>query len=127
MAFSHTITVAVQPASAGVSRSKSYSGSQETSLSETIAVGTDTPIYTQIDVTAVKSFYIVSDRAVTLETNDGSSPDDTLVLKAGVPYIWNTDSYDTFQLTADVVVIYVTNASGASANIEMRCIQDATP
>lgn len=128
MAFSHTYTQALQTPSGLLTRSNSYSASQSVEVSESIANGqTDADIVVAIDVSAVKSFYIVSSAAVTIETNDGSSPDDTLGLAAGVPYVWNTGSEDSFLLTADVTVLYVTNASGSSADIELRCIQDATP
>ena len=128
MAFSHTVSYSVAASSGTLQRSKSYSGSGQVEISESVADSeTDYDIAVAIDVSAVQSFYIVSDQAVTVETNDGSSPDDTIALVAGVPYVWNTDSYDSFLLTADVTVIYVTNASGATANIEIRCVQDATP
>ncbi len=128
MAFTHAVTVGVQPSGGGVSRTASYSASSELAMTETIAdSSTDYEITTSIDVSAVKSFYVVSDRAVTLETNSGSSPADTISLKAGIPYIWNTDSYDTFKLGTDVTAIFITNASGGTATLELRCIQDATP
>lgn len=127
MAYSHTNTKAIVTAGGGLTYSKSYSGSAEVNISETIAVGTDTAVNCAIDVSAVKSFYVVSDKAITLETNSASSPTNTLVLKAGVPYTYDTDSYDTFKLTGDVTVIYVTNASGGDAALELRCVQDSTP
>lgn len=128
MAFSHAVTWAVQPSGAGVSRTKSYSGSLEVSVSESVDNGqTDDEITVTLDVSATKSFYIVSDQAVTVETNDGSSADNTLSLVAGVPYVWTTDSYDSFLLDTDVTSIFVTNASGSTANIELRAIVDATP
>jgi hypothetical protein len=128
MSFSHSVTVGVQTSSGGVTKTKSYSGSSETLVSESFPTATtDGDIVVAIDVSAVKSFYLVSDKAVTVETNDGSSPDDTIVLKADVPYFWNTDSYDTFLLTADVTVLYITNVSGSTASIELRVIQDASP
>lgn len=128
MAFSHTTAINLASASGTLERTKAYSGSSETNLSESVVTAsTDLAITCAIDVSAVKSFYVVSDQAVTLETNSGSSPTNTLTLVAGVPYQWNTDSYNTFKLTGDVTVIYVTNASGSTAAIELRCIQDATP
>jgi hypothetical protein len=127
MAYSHTITFAVEPGINGLSHAKSYSASADRNFSETIAVGTDTLVSNPIDVSAVKSYYIVSDRVVTIETNSGSAADDTIVLKAGVPYVWNTDSYDAFLLGTDVTGFYITNASGGSAVVEQRCVLDATP
>ncbi len=128
MSFSHTAALNLASASGTLERTKAYSGSGEINISESVVTAsTDLAITCAIDVSAVKSFYVVSDQAVTLETNSGGSPTNTIVLKAGVPYQWNTDSYNTFLLTGDVTVIYVTNASGSTAAIELRCVQDSTP
>lgn len=128
MAYSHVFVPQITTPSGSLSPSKSYSASSNVELSETVANGqTNLQINVALDVSAVKSFYLYSSVAVTFETNDGSSPDDTIALKAGVPYIWNTDSYDSFLLGTDVTAIFITNASGSSASIELRAIQDATP
>ena len=95
---------------------------------ETIADGvTDKQFNIAIDVSAVKYFYIVSDQDITIETNSGSTPDDTLNLKAGKPYEWHVDDEDSFRLGTDVTAFFGTNASGATATIECECLQDATP
>lgn len=108
--------------------SKSYSGSSFLELEESVANGsTDLAIVVAIDVSAVKAFYIISDVAMTIETNSGSSPTNTLSLVAGVPYLWTTDSYNTFKLTGDVTVMYATNASGSAGTLKLRVLQDATP
>lgn len=129
MAFTHTNTRSVRDdGGRTIERSSTYSGGASVDIAETIVTAsTDFLINIAIDVSAVKSFYIVSDVAVTVETNSGSAADNTLVLKAGVPYQWDTDSYDTFKLTADVTKIYVTNVSGSTSNLFIKCIQDPTP
>lgn len=128
MATNYGVTYAVSTPSGALSRGLSFSGSSATEVSESVpTASTDAGIVIAIDVSAVKAFYIVSSAAITVETNDGSSPDDTLNLLAGQPYVWHTGSYDSFLLTADVTVLYITNASGATANIEIRVLQDATP
>ena len=88
---------------------------------------TDYQITAAIDVSAVKSFYLVSDQAVTVETNSGSSPADTLTLVANVPYIWHVNSYDTFKFGTDITAFFITNASGSAAVMKMRCVLDSTP
>jgi hypothetical protein len=111
-----------------VTGSKQYTGSSKVSLDETVASGsTDLLINVAIDVSAVKSFILLSDQAVTIETNNGAAPDNTIVLVANVAYVWTTDSYDTFKLTVDVTKIYVTNASGSTATIKLEALVDATP
>ncbi len=104
-----------------------FTGSAPGGFNELIAVGTDTQVNLAIDVSAVKLFWIKSDRAVQIETNSGSAPTNTLTLVAGQPYFWHTNAYDTFKLTGDVTAFFVTNASGGSATIECYFNYDATP
>lgn len=126
---SYTITPTLVGTSGSLSPSLSFSGSSLLEIEETVANGaTDDDIVLAIDVSAVKLFYIVSDQAVTVETNaTDATGGNTLSLVANQPYFWHTGSYDTFKLTADVTIAYITNASGSSATIKIRCIQDATP
>lgn len=79
-----------------------------------------------IDVSQVKGVYILSDQDITLETNDGSSPDNTLALKAGIPYVWYTNKYDALKFTSDITALYVTNASGEAARLIAEFLVDPT-
>lgn len=111
-----------------VAREVTKTGSGVLSIEETVAdSSTDAEIVFSLDVSAVKAFMIVSDRNVMVQTNDGSSPDDTLNLIAGEPYVWHVTSLDTFLLTVDVTSIFVTNASGGIATIVIEAIFDVTP
>lgn len=95
---------------------------------ETVANGqTDKQLNIAIDVSAVKGFWLESDQDVTFETNDGSTPDNTISLLAGKPYVWDADSYDAFLLDTDVTAVFITNASGAAATIWLLVDYDATP
>lgn len=127
----HTLrpTVNVGGREIGAAVDATYSGTGGSFIDgETVATAqTDSLINIAIDVSAVKSFILVSTQAVTIETNSGSAADDTIVLKANKPYIWNTDSYDSFLLGTDVTAFYVTNASGATATIHCFQVCDATP
>ena len=128
MAFSHSHTKSVSTTDGQVSKTTTVSASQQIAIDEAIADSiTDDDIIMSLDFSACVSFYIVSDQDVTVETNDGTTPDDTLALLADIPYIWHTGCYDTFLITADVTVLYITNASGSTANISIRALIDATP
>lgn len=95
---------------------------------ETVADSTtDGELAFTLDVSACVMFYIVSDQNVTVETNDGSSADNTLSLIANEPYFWHSSSLDSFLLDTDVTSIFVTNASGSTATIFAEAIYDATP
>lgn len=128
MSFSHIISQAVSVGGDAITKAQTLTSTSRISVSESIATAqTDFNITVAIDVSAVKSFYMVSDKAVTVETNDGSAPDDTIVLVADIPYIWTTNSYDTFLLTADVTSLKITNASGSTATLKIEAIIDASP
>jgi hypothetical protein len=85
------------------------------------------PLSLALDISQVKSLLISCDKAVTLKTNSSSTPTDTIAVKAGVPYIWNTDSYDACLVTADVTTAFLTNAGASDAAFSLRAIYDPTP
>lgn len=80
-----------------------------------------------MDVSQVKKFWIVSSQDITIESNDGTTPDDTLPLKAGIPYEWDAVSnYHTFKFGTDVGHLHFTNASGTPAIIYAGGTYDST-
>ena len=87
----------------------------------------DLAVNIAIDFSALKLLYLVSDQDLTVETNDGTTPDDTLTLKAGKPLLWFEDSGFSNPLSADVTSLHVTNASGTDATLTVKTLQDATP
>jgi len=107
---------------------KTYQGAASLEISEQIASGgTDILVNAAVKVADIKSVVITSDQDVTLETNSGGSPANTLTLKANVPYIWNTDCYDTLKFTVNITALYFTNGGANVANVEGRILYDPTP
>lgn len=103
------------------------SGSQRISLEESIADAvTNGQINVALDVSKIIAICINSTKDVTFETNSGGSPDDTISLKANVPYIWHNQSYHTLLLGTDVTAVFITNASGAAATVTIEALVDAT-
>jgi len=88
---------------------------------------TDYQINMAIDVSEVVHFRIKSTQTVTVETNDGTTPDDTFTLQGGQPYEWAEGDPSTFILGTDVTAFFITNSSGAAADVTISCAQDATP
>jgi len=131
MATAFNLVLLEKLAGAGwtVEQSRTFSGSSVTPMvDEDVATAqTDYEIVVAVDVSAIQCIMIVSTEDVTLETNDGTTPDDTISLTADVPYIWDTDSYFVNLLTVDITSVFITNASGATANIKMFGVTDATP
>ena len=94
-------------------------------MKETIAIGeTDYELFLAVDISSLKCFAITSDQDLTIETNSGSAADDTIALKANIPVVWQEG--ETAILTADIITnIFVTNASGVAANLQMVFCTDA--
>lgn len=109
---------------------KSLTGDGEAVFEVAIpTASTDTAVSFPIDLSQCAGILFVSDQAVTLETNSGGSPTDTINLAANVPYVWCTGAPFVNKVTADVTAtIYVTNASGSTANIKgYKLVSDSTP
>ena len=127
----HNLTIAYE--GSGVSRTHTISNTQGgVSLidGETVADSeTDFEINFDLDVSACKSFYLVSDQDITLETNAiDATGGNTLALLANEPYAWHATSLEAaFLLTLDVTTTYWTNASGSTATIYCVALYDATP
>lgn len=89
---------------------------------------TDFEVGFELDVSAVKSFYLNSSQDILLETNAiDATGGNAISLLADIPYIWHVSAYDSFLLTLDVTVLYFTNASGAIATIDIVALYDASP
>lgn len=128
MAFTNTTLERVTVGNDNLSQSNSISAASRVSLDETIADSTtDGAVGFTLDISAVKSFYMVSDQDILVEPNDGSTPDDPISLVAGIPYVWYTDKYDAFWFGTDITVLYITNASGSAANLKIEALVDPTP
>jgi len=74
--------------------------------------------------------FFQSDQDVTLEFNSNVGAGGSISLGADFPWIWHTDKEDLTLgdvITADVTAMYITNASGSTANIKIRVLLDAVP
>lgn len=128
MAITHTISQKYTAAGQTLGTPINIVAAAQTSLAETIGIAaSDFQIAFSLDVSAVKSFYMIADRALTIETNDGGSPANTITLAANVPYIWYTGVTPAFVLTVDVTSLFVTNASGVAATLQIEALYDPTP
>lgn len=127
MSFSHTITRKVATGTGStITKTISKTAGLEANVSESIPANqTNLQLTYTLDVSAVKSFFMVADVAMIVETNSGSSPTNTITLVADQPYEWITGDYATFLLTGDVTALFITNTT--AGELEIRCIVDPTP
>lgn len=73
-----------------------------------------------INLADMGMYYITSDVDVTLKTNSSGSPTDNFLLKAGKALEWEDEGYFANKFTGNITAIYLTNASGQQANVEIR-------
>lgn len=88
---------------------------------------TDQRVNVAIDVSQLTHIFLLADGALTIQTNDGTTPDDTITLAAGKPLVWYSGCGLTCPLTVDVTDLYLTNAGGSAVALQVRIQADATP
>lgn len=131
MSFTHTIThqTIVNDGSASVTLKQvdAQTAGLEKNLSESIPdSSTDLLVAFTLDYSQCKTFVMWADQDITVETNNGSTPDDTFSLTAGIPVAWSAGQAATCPITTDITALYVTNSSGSAANLNIRCLADPT-
>lgn len=126
MSFSHILTYGWTQGSNSLSKQKTITAGQELNISESIdASQTDKLIACVIDVSQLKSIYMLASVAMTLETNDGTTPGTTIALDANEPYVWHSDSPQANPFGAtDVTALYVTNTT--AGDLDIRALIDPT-
>ena len=128
MSFTHSLTQAANGMSQPISRSNNYTAGSEVNVDEAVPDSTTDQLVTiAIDVSAIQSFYMVSDQVLTVEFNNSTTGVPTIVLAANIPFIETADNYHVDLLGTDITVLYLTNASGSIANFKLRCVFDPTP
>lgn len=91
---------------------------------------TDKAIAVQIDASALKALLMYCTGAnLTVETNNGTTPDHSFALVAGKPGIcWESNSPQANPLgSTDVTALYVTNAGATAAKFFLFAAVDPTP
>lgn len=117
----HEMTLGID--GSGIHRSKkitSTDGGVVLLDGETVVVSTDTEINLDLDISALKSFYLESNLDVLVEINTDVGVGGSISLRANEPYVWHTNSYDSFLFAGtagEITSIFVTNAAGATATL----------
>lgn len=116
-------------APSGLTRLITKSGSGVHLLEESIPdESSDLAVVFNLDVSATKIFVMVSDQNLTVKTNSDSAPQETINLAANSPLLWiaGEDGFAS-PFANDVTALYVSNASGAAANLIIQALTDVAP
>jgi len=125
VSFTNQLRVDAFASPLNVSAIRSFEGENQLAINQVIAGSTtNQEILAAIDVSAAKLVVLYSDVALTLKTNSSGSPDNTIVLAAGVPYIWGYGDYNALLLTVDVAKFFVTNATVGPATLSIIALID---
>jgi len=130
MSFEHTIKQDWASGARGINGTKAYTGDGQTSEDVAVAKNaSDLHVVIGIDVSEIQSVFMLCDQDLTVCTNDvaGGSPDETISLKANVPYIWTTDSYDSNLLATDITDLYLTEGDVAACTFQLEVLLESTP
>lgn len=126
--FEHRITTTWVGGSGSVTASETIEGGGEDNRNvELLGSAMDVEVDLEFAYSRLKSFFIVADQAVTLETNSSSAAIDTIALGAGVPMVWTSASGIDNPFTADVTKIFLTNDADDVAIVQMRVLVDPLP
>ena len=104
---------------------------QELNIDESIPVGNNQLLAFVCDVSQLKSFFLVADGALTVETNSGGSPANTITLAANEPFSW-VDGDPTLRdtggtaITTDITALYITNATSGPVKLKIFALVDPT-
>lgn len=95
--------------------------------SVSIPIQADKEVAVAFAVADLKSIMIFVSGNVTLETNDGTTPDDIFALKVDEPLVWNNKSKCANPFTEDVTAFFFTNATAAAVEVDIYILLDVTP
>ena len=128
MSISHIVTLAWTRQ--GEQLTQNVTLTADTEVNGDIAVPattTDLEAIVAFDKTKVKSVFVHSDQDVTVETNSGSAPGNTITLTANTPLVWFPAMPLANPFTVDVTKFYITNAGASAAVVKYRILVDGTP
>ena len=110
-----------------ISKTKSVTDEGDITLEVAVADGqTNKLVACELDVSQCKALVLFASVAMTLKTNNSSTPADTIALPAGIPLVYGGDAEETNPLGTDVTALYLTNSSGSDGTFQFKAIFDAT-
>lgn len=101
------------------------SANSEEEFSVAAAASGNTTLVLAVDVSALQSFWLKTDKACTIKTNSSGAPDNTIVLTADQVFHWHAVSGGPANpLTVDVTSLIIVNGAGAVANVSGAFLQN---
>lgn len=126
MAIEHDLILTWTGGAGGVtpiSSTVAHAAAGEANIDDVVpAASTDKEYDLAITKASLQSLYILSAGPLTIKVNNATTPDETWVLAAGVPFLWLADWAAWFPnpLAANVTKIFVTTTT--AAKLQVRAI-----
>lgn len=128
MSQSCTITKTYSGPGGPLESTETITNGGETAIDDTITNGADRHFTVGWLNANLKSLFIFSDQALTIEWNDSTGTQGSISLQANKALEWQTGGYHANPfVAADVTDLYITNASGTTANFSLRVLVDMQP
>lgn len=121
MSISFTFTRGCNDGVVAISKAEVITSDISVELDSSIAAGTNTAVsLPTINTSKMQSFFLISDIAATVKTNNTTTPGNTFTLLANVPLQWTLPSgYFSNPVTQNITAgLYITNAS--TAHLQLR-------
>lgn len=124
MSITHTFTMGHAGGSVSLSDSVSVTGTVGVEVNVALAPSTTNQLVPVSYVTAnVKGVYVKSDQDVTIKVDSTGAPEQTVLIKAGVPYVWYAGSPGALLFATDCGTgWYLSNATASEANFYARIL-----
>jgi hypothetical protein len=123
LSITQTLTHSVKSDSNGVQLSASgvEVGAQEIVIDQAFAASTtDALLSIAVTVANIQAIYLLASSDLKIETNNGTSPANTINLKAGRPLVWEkSPGYFSNPLTTNVTAFYITCTAAARLRIRI--------
>lgn len=127
MAITQSFTTTIQSASGATVATEraTASANSEAEFAVEIAASATEILTIAVDVSELQGFWIKTDKAVTLKTNDDGSPDQTIALVADQVFHWHRITGGAANpLTTDITSLSIVNGVGAVANVSGAFLQN---
>lgn len=130
MSVSYVITPTLREGNNSLAVAVTKTQDGQATFSGTLATGvSNQEISIAFTTTNLEVIYISTTQDLTLETNSGSAADDTISLKANVPFLWMKNSGIAVPFVGNsgaITKLFLSNASGSTATIEIRVLKDTS-
>jgi len=130
MSYTVTTSVGVSAAGGTFSATRTHTCTDVRHLSDQVAgLATDALWSVALDISQIQYLIISTDQDLTLETNSGGAPQETIALAANNALEWYKDAGIAIAtlFAGDVTALYFTNAGATAANVSIEVGLDATP